>query len=614
MVQLADKLWIPGYDSKEPTLDLILSLKKDYTPYFAEFHKQCETEESYYYQTVKVPVPKDFDPVIPATARAIVNVATDHVDVNNFSIEVPLSSPQAKARAERLMKFYVGCWMAQKDPVLRTAVKQAFLYGISFIKPTFDPMNWPDAPILDDYDSEEEYKDSLKEWMEKRKMSFPLRDIVVNPRTLIWDDSRLRMKWAMQTTNVPAYDVKRRYPEWLPRQKDKVTDMAEWTEYWDEEWCAYLADDQFVWGPYKHNYGFLPFFPVKTASAMDYEEGRPEERYQGILKPIHSLLETEARLVSQYSAIVRQTAWRTLDVHGPKSQAEEVATNYQLFGGVNTIPPGVVVEASPTIQVPNDILSLLDRVQTMIEEATFPNVVRGQRPTGISSGYGVSALAGMGRLVFQGVADGLRHCMEQVNSAHAKLVENRIKGKLTVHARSEIHDFDQTVGPEDIRGYYENIVQIKAEAPEEREREATLALQQYQGGIHSLYRAQRNSGITNPLEEQMQMRAEALLNTPEFITAQAQQLLALMGLQPQMEAAAGSEGAPTGNNPGSMNLGGAKLARPGEGAIQGQRMGTNQANAGAPVFPQSLADMGQLGRQLGGPMGGSVAMPNGARV
>ena len=422
------------------------------------------------------------------------------------------------------------------------------------------------------------------------------------------------MKWVIEFSERNVRDLQRRYPEWT--SKKDSTGIAQWIEYWDEEWVAYIADNEFIWGPHKHGYGFLPFTPIIPVHSFTFEDGAPQQRFRGILQSVHSLLDEEARLVTQLGAIVRTTAYRTIDFAGPRMQAEEAAEMYELFGGKNVLPPGVDVRPSPLAQVPPDIFQQLNIVQTMIEQATFPNVIRGVRPRGVSSGFGLSVLSGMGRLVFQGVADGVRHAVEQCNTKFAKLVENKLRGRITVHARSDIHNFDQTIAPNDIKGYYENVVQVKAEAPEEREREALLAMRLHGAGVISLYEAQRRAGITNPLEEQMQIRAEQLMNSEEFMAQQTQLLLQRINLPQQMAETVGAPAAetmPPGVGPlGAMNVGGAALPRPGEANMQAARVATR---AGQPsVYPDNLGDVDQLGRELGGPTGGAVGMPSGQTV
>jgi len=362
----------------------------------------------------------------------------------------------------------------------------------------------------------------------------------------------------------------------------------------------------------------MPYSPIIPMMSYTFQDGPPQERYRGILLPIHSLLDSEARLASQAESIVRQMAWRTLDFSGPRAAAEDAAENYELFGGKNVLPPGVAVGISPTASVPPDVFQWLNIVQTWIEQATFPNVIRGVRPKGVSTGFGISVLAGMGRLVFQGVADGVRHTVEQANAHFAMLVENKLKGRVTVHARTDIHNFDQSIGPDDIRGYYENTVQVKAEAPEEREREALLALRLHQAGVISLYEAQRRAGIINPLEEQMQIRAEMLTNSPEVLQAQTQMLLQQIALTSQQAAAISPTGAPPpemsppGVNPGSQNIGGAQLQRPGERMMQQARVASNQATPS--VYPEGFGGIDSLGNILGGPTGGAQGMPSGQTV
>ena len=217
----------------------------------------------------------------------------------------------------------------------------------------------------------------------------------------------------------------------------------------------------------------------------------------------------------------------------------------------------------------------------------------------------------MGRLVFQGTADGLRHSIEQVNSNFARLVENKVRGRITVHARTEVHNFDQAITPDDIRGMYENTVVVKAEAPEEREREALLAMRLQASGIISTYEAMRRAGIVNPLEEMNQIRAEELLKSPEFLTAQAGLLMQEVGLGQQLMGAISPtlDGA---GGIGNMNLGGQQLQRPGEGMLQQGRVASMQGQPS--VYPQGISGMDSLGSILGSPGGGAQGMPSGQTV
>ena len=596
---------------RAPDIDYVLSLFKDYSSYYRPFHQQCQVEEDFYFGRNPIPKAEGHDPVRPATAHAIINVGTDHVDVENIEIDVP-SSPRSRARAEKIKKFLQGTWLNVKGPVLRTVVKHTFTYGIGFLKPMWNPDQWPDAPPRYEYITEEGYKKAMRDFMEARCIKFPFVVKNVNPKNLIWDDSRARRQWAIEFYVREVRDIKRRYPEWVTEKKGGQ--MATWMEYWDERWCGYIADNMWVWGPYEHGYGALPYVAIQASNSLEWDSGPPHERYQGILKPVHGLLETEARIMTAYESILRQYGWRTLDFHGPKEAAEKTRQNYEMFGGKNYIPPNVEVKASPQVTPPPELLQQLNLVQTAIEEATFPNVIRGIRPRGVSSGFGVSVLAGMGRLVFQGVASGMARGLEETNERFLKLLENKAGGKVTVHARSSVHNFDQAIGPEDVKDLYENKVTMKAEAPEEREREALLAMRLYGAQMISLYEAQKRAGIINPLEEQIQMGAERLLQSPDLLAEQSRIAAEGVGLLQQLGDVAGvtSQG---GQNLGNQFLPGqTQLQRPGEAAIQRQRVASNQEGQGARVFPQGFGGLDALGARLAGAAGGATNVPSGQTV
>lgn len=590
-----------------PTLESIRTLKREGTIYYRQFHKQSAEEEDYYFGRNVIPVPVDMavDPVRPATSRAIINVATDHVDVSNPTFAVPDPSPRSKDRAERLKKFYQGVWMQIARAVLNTGAKHEIAYGMGFLKVTFDPDLWPNAPFLDDFRSEAAYKEALNMFMAERNISFPIRVDNVNPRNMIWDDSRLGMKWAIEFYQTTVRDIKQRFPEWVAHKE--LNDITTWSEYWSETHVAYMADDQFVLPPMEHGYGFCPYVPIIPATSLNFSSGPPHERYQGILRPVHNLLDTEARLVTQYEAILRQYAWRTVDFKGNRQESENVADAYELFGAKNIVTRGVDVMPSPLITPPQEILTQLALVQTMIEEATFPNVVRGIRPRGVSTGFGLSVLSGMGRLVFGPYADGLARAMEECNRRFAMLVENKIRGRITVRARSEVHSFDQTITPDDIRGFYENRVFLKAEAPEEREREAILAERLYKSGLISLYEAQKRAGITNPLEEQNQQAAERIIQA--LFPQQVEEAARRLNLPAQLAAAADAPGDNVGNQ---FSPGIAQLQRPGEANLQQARVASQQGNPS--VFPQGLGGIDLLGNRLGGAPGGAQGMPSGQTI
>lgn len=599
-------------EPQPPTANMVEDLFKEWGAYYRPFWANCREEETYYFSENQVPVPSEMaiDPVRPATAHAIINVATDHVDISNPTIFVPSPSPRAQDRGERIQKFLQGFWMQIASKVLRTAVRQEYAYGITFLKLMWEPDQWPDQPLLGEFDGEEEFREATREFLRARSIAFPFKVININPKNLIWDDSRTGMKWAIEFYEAPAGVLRKMYPEWQSRFGNQ--EMMTFLMYWDDKWHGRMINGQWVWGPHEHGYGFNPIVPVIPANSLDFDVGLPTRRYQGILRPVHNLLDTEARLLTQYEAILRQSSWRTLDFTGPPGQADRARDQYEQFAAMNLLSPAVTVQASPSVTPPQEILSQLGNVQSLIEAATFPNVVRGMRPTGASSGFEVSVLAGTGRLVFTPYADGMSWAMQELNKRVLMLIENKALGRVTVRARSFVHSFDQTIGPDDIRNFYENTVKLRAESPEESERISILAERLWAGGngLISLSEAQRRVGITSPLEEQNQMAAERLLAMAieQFGLEQISEAINLGG---QRATAAGLPPS-AGNTGNQFSPGLPQLQRIGEGNIQQAR---SASQAGRPsVFPQGVGALQGLAGRLTGAPGGAQGVPSGQTI
>jgi len=180
-----------------------------------------------------------------------------------------------------------------------------------------------------------------------------------------------------------------------------------------------------------------------------------------------------------------------------------------------------------------------------------------------------------------------------------------------------MNSFDQTIEPDDIRGLYENSVQIKAEAPEESERTALLAMRLFGAGLITEYEAMRRIGIANPLEEQTMKKAEQIANSEAVVAGQIQSVLEASGLAQQLQQASQPQLDSGSGNVGSQNVGGAQLQQLGQANNQQARIASNPntgPGAQPSVFPQGMSGIDSLGAILGGPTGGAQGMPSGQTV
>ena len=604
----------------EPTCEYVRSLMSTYKDYFSTFHAQCRKADEYIANENEIPVPEDEegnglgDPVHTGLARSIVKTAADHIDTENMSVEV-LTSPRARGRGQRIAKGITGMWLSIKEPALRQAKESVYTYGVGFLKAQFKAEEWPDSPRHDDYDDVQDWSSAFKDWFESRKILFPISDTSPNPRNLIWDDSRSGMRWVIEFYQATGHDLRLQFPQFVG---DPSGQFMYW-EYWDDEWFGIMAgkedgsEGQWVEGPYKHGYGRLNYRMIDPVNSVTGDIGEPAKRFVPLFGYSFDLLDAVDRSISDYLLILRKSAYPARIWRNPSREiAEDDAGSFAGWGAENVAQANTTIDMVPQPIPPAQILDVVPMLLRFVERGTHPGIVQGERPAGVSSGFMVSVLAGMGRLSFGPYAEALARAIEGINMVFLDILENKIQTPIVVSARTEARNFDQTIGPKDIAGIRENRVTLRAEAPEERERQTALAIQARgapNGPIVSRLEAIKRSGSPNPLEELQQIDAEIVADMAFQIAAQqlAQELVA--GQEP--ESAVGQQAAGIlADRVNTGQFGPIQPPRPGEAAIQQRRVASRME--GERAYP-TQGGLDLLGGRLGGATGGGIRLPSGGR-
>jgi hypothetical protein len=623
MTTLATEYRDTDIDPSSPKADYVRALVKGNKDHFKAFKANCARADMYFEAENDIPVPEELPitSVHMGSARTIITTAVDHINTENMSVEVRASG-RAQARAERIQMSLQGIWLQIKDPVLTTALYQEALYGITWIKPQFEPDLWPDSPQWDDkkyQGNDGVFREDMRRYMEMRKIAFPLSCEVINPQNMIWDDSASGPKWAIEIyEGVKVGKLRKFFPAWFAQAATKNSDTEEYAVYWDAEWFGVLIGGEWATRPYRHGYGIMPLIPAIMANTINSKMAPLEKRYQGLLSGVYDLLDAEDRIATAMEAILQGYAWPSIDFSGDNNTVlKAVAAAYRIIGAKNILQKGTRAVPAPRPAVQQELFTVLGQFQAQIEQNTVAAVARGQSPSGISSGFGVTSLAGMARLRFGPMADGLSRAVEQCNGVFLRVIELKIGRAITVSARSEVHNFDQRIGPEDIRGLYENDVKFKAESPDERERAASLGERLYGAGLISLTEAQRRAGIVNPQQEQIQMIAERIAAVAEeaSIEAVAAELSEDNQPAPSVAAAAdidlSGQRAQTANNTGQFTPGLQQSQSVQNPASQEKRIRTRRLMEQA--FPQGLSDMTNLGRRASTANSNGTALPSGGR-
>ena len=164
----------------------------------------------------------------------------------------------------------------------------------------------------------------------------------------------------------------------------------------------------------------------------------------------------------------------------------------------------------------------------------------GAEPQNRSSGFQVTARAGMARLRLKGAAGAIAEGIVNMNVIAAKILENVIREPVTVFAQTPRGVIDQRVHPRDVAGQYYSHVSLEAASPQDRVERGLFGKQLKEAGLASELMVRRDYlGQTNALEDMMQTKAEMIMSSPEYMLLLAQ--LAGMITQ-QAEQIATSEG------------------------------------------------------------------------
>lgn len=514
-------------------------------PYYERFHSQCAIEEMYYNLDFAGDVNSlpDFEIRIPPTATNAIDTLVDNIDTPYLLITVPPTNQTEAAGllAEKKRKFYIGNIFRiemEHGPIISEAAKSMALYGCAFVKTVFDGDRWPSAPRpskpATEMDRAElaEYKALLKEWLDIRRLNYPIMASVPNPKNLFWDASCRHPNYIFEEVQRPVVELAARFPEIydnLDGEGKYAVDSGDanvsttWREYWDDEYVSYFVGgepvkvngEEFINVP--HGYGFCPYDAEFTTFGYSSAQGKPEERIRGLLYYVHGILAGEAEALTYRSAIMRSVAMPTEDVKYPfgKYSAEQLD---EMVGGkigeINYVPNDVEHTVNyPRLPQGGPWRDEVELYRGYAHEATVNPVLSGVRPLGSSSGFDTSLTAAFARNKTKAVVFPLQRLLQKFNEHCGMLVQNRIADRVTVWAFTPAEEIDEAIEPADFKNHFTNYVRMNATSFEERIAQAHLGESLYLRGLISRKLAKSEyAGVPNPYEDDKQMAAERFMD------------------------------------------------------------------------------------------------------
>lgn len=501
-------------------------------------------------------LPTNVEITMPSTARAIVDEATDHNDFDprwlKFQVPTYGLTEKAAEKAARIRAFIIG-WLYEQvvtgndvSPV-RDFIKNLHLFGKAVYKTVAVLDEWPELEVAAGA-TEDEAREAREQLTAERRYATPIAWRSVSPMAL-YEDPAVGVKcWAIECYPKSAIEVIEQYGEYLDESTLAANsgDDDGTLEVWDcyqvgvkdgvpglfHQIIVYCgvdpdtADDNYQSVGDSEFMAYHPFpYTVRFSGFGRQSSGKYEEKARGILSGAISLLQAEARRLSQTDAIVSALAWPTLFVTGPRSRFHvEYGPNV-----VNYVPSGVTA-TTITPQLPvGPLQTSLAVLQSGIERATFGSVIRGDKPPQVTSAAQLSILSGQARLRFMSIKIGHEAALTDVITKAATIARDVIDEDLTVW---QVDDTDETKPADlvlkqgDIPDRFVCKVTIKTDPADERERDLQMAVFLFEKGAIDWEEMAERVGVTDVSAMRRRMiRDKILLNSPAVLQALGEQYI-----------------------------------------------------------------------------------------
>lgn len=618
-----------------PSGDEVMERAREYQQFWTTTHAQMQIDRELYTLSSLIEVPDGYNTVRPSTGNTVVLTLADHVAGDRPQVKVPEANLTKKAsrRSERMEKWVQAALprFFSQAPVsqVRSAIINFGWAGMAVSQgPLFMADAWGEEPERAGYDSMQEYEDDLEDYNAQKRTTWPFHWRMVDPRFVFLDPGSFGKETVIVHYQRTAGSIKRQWREWSMRRPNggtpyRASDLVDWYEFWDESHRVYMAGGE-VLDSRRHRYG-KPQFQIRAAGFGE-ESGEPHEIFRSLLFPARSMIRQQIRAWCQLDAVMRKAAWTHM------LTTENSAFQGIIPGHTSRLKPEDIELTKPVTELRGEVIqALLQEIALIggsIEEATYPRVVGGDASaTKVNSGYGVNSLAALGKIKFGTVAVAAEGLLSEFVSDLFHCVENVVEEPVPVWGDTKRGWVDLELGPDDIDGYYYNIISLNPKMPIDRANEIQIGSVLYRDGegvIDSATYLQDFAGYEQPEEMLVRVQKERIMRLPavqqimglaaleetgmlDFIVAKAKEwglpveaLLTQLGIlqpPPAPPTLGPGAGGPGGAAP---NGGGVAPAAPGAPGAQAEPM------------PGSLRDQGAITSQSEAARGAGVPPPGAA--
>ena len=493
-------------------------------------------------------------PTVPPTAyNAVVNAA-DHI-LTKPRVYVPIrpsnfSQEAARERAENQRRFHDMWWARihedQGAPLDRG--KKKLIRGKMVLKKTIKFDLLPDLPEDPTPQDKRRFRSAIKRVAKSRF----LWDIDVCPPENIYEDpsNPWDPQYVYEEYEIYASEALEKYPEMVneytgdPMRKLPYVEM--WTKpykdspgkytCWVDGKVLHESDNPYSWEtkestPEMPNYdGYVPYAIVDPGFGDVDGDNKPEDRYASILRPIRSVLTSEARYLTELEAWLRMYVFPAV-VTTNMSELEDGEKEFRLGPGSHlNLRPDQSIETLKWGEAPLTLMQGLSRVNNYADEASKFGSLGGQPLVGVESATESDALLRNAAVKLGGPVNAMQRACQRINSWILMDIEKILETEVTLYGSFSADSSEVTIKPSDINGYY--YTNVTFETTDEmmiNARKARLWADLYRimPGL-SERTAMDKMGIDDPTNEQDERSIENIMRSMPM--QQVQIMVALAGL------------------------------------------------------------------------------------
>lgn len=366
-------------------------------------------------------------------------------------------------------------------------------------------------------------KNALPKAMQKRR--FPILIRTLDPINVGVHRGPLYVEYAYHKYRDNLVNVRQRYPKWKGdkdiKGKDDETTTVVVVDYWwvspatGDIWNAILIEDEFAKKPVKTAYTFIPIIEVYGDSAPTKEEA-----YRGlsILHPLDGVWQYKCRLQSNLGTGVLWATWPFFAIENENGQELKDITVRP--GATEYVPAGTRInQVTPQVNL-QVIDAMLARVDSAMQQSAFPSVLYGDAGA-MQAGYGISLLSDAAKGRIKSPLEYLELAVMQVNEAVLALIEafDDTGDGVEIWGKEERNQklYKLCLYGKDLGGYYENLVKLSPNLPQDDIQRATFGLRMAESGRMSNQTFwDKWINIPMPIDEQDRIWAEQLMSSEEL--------------------------------------------------------------------------------------------------